>query len=241
MFLDQANEYVLLSHIRYTSAHASGEFSECSGVKINQLWGQKPSLYTSLSGEIWPSCFKKDGKTPLSPNVFKKSVAKDIQLDFRSLYPSAQVRKQPVLNPILLSSASKEDAHQLSQRKRIRKKGVLAINPVCQRVRKNHPKEKFLVPINHYKTPAHRFEEYYACRLFAQNELVPLLSQGYELMSIAGASYAGESKRQKMKMHQMLYFAAGGANICGFFPDLLAVLDSAELNKRKLILYFYHG
>ena len=200
MYFCQANESVLLSLLRYTSAHASGEFSEGSGVEINQLWGQNPSLYTGLSGEIWPSCFKKDGKTPLSPSCFKKSVAKTIQLDFGSLYPSAQVRKQPVLNGILLTAASEEDAHLLSQRKRVRKKGVLAINPVCQRVRKNNPRKKFLVPINHYKNPAHRFEEYYACRLFAQNEIAPLLSQGYELISIAGASYAGKSKKLKLKM-----------------------------------------
>ena len=34
---------------------------------------------------------------------------------------------------------------------------------------------------------------------------------------------------------------AGIANICGFYPDLLAVLDNSGLNERKLILYFYHG
>ena len=112
-------------------------------------------------------------------------------MDFRSLYPSAQVRKQPVLNGILLSAASREDALLLSQRKKIKNNGVLAINSVCQRLRKSEPEEKFLVPINHYKTPPHRFEEYYACRLFAQTEIAPLLNCGYELISIAGASYAG--------------------------------------------------
>ena len=131
----------------------------------------------------------------MSPESFRKAVAKTIQLDFRSLYPSAQVRKQPVLNGILLSSANKDDAYLLSQRSKIRKQNVLAINPVCQRVRtQDNDKgdgERFLVPINHYKTPPHRFEEYYACRLFAQNEIAPLLSSGYELLSIAGASYTG--------------------------------------------------
>ena len=213
-------------------------FSEDSGAEINQLWGQKPELYTNLSSKIWPSCFKKDMETPISPNCFKKRVSKSIQLDFRSLYPSAQVCKQPVLNAVLLTAASKEDAYLLSQRKKIRKKGVLAINPVCQRVRKSNPKKKFLMPINNYKTPPHRFEEYYACRLFAQNVIAPLLSQGYELVSIAGASYAGENKK-----FILLYpkSQGGPTNICGFYPDLLAVLDCAELNKRKFILYYYHG
>lgn len=131
--------------------------------------------------------------TPISQNCFKKSVSKSIQLDFRSLYPSAQVRKQPVLNAILLSAASREDALLLSQRKQIKDKGVLAINPVCQRLRKNDPEEVFMVPINHYKNPPHRFEEYYACRLFAQIEIAPLLNCGYKLISIAGASYAGNN------------------------------------------------
>ena len=176
---------------RYTSAHASGIFSEDSGVQINRLWGQNPSLYKEMSSKIWPSCFKRDRKTPLSPECFTKSVSKIIQQDFRSLYPSAQLRKQPVLNGILLTAASREDARLLSQRKKIRAKNVLAINPVCQRVRKDKPRDLFLVPINHYKTPPHRFEEYYATRLFAQKEIVPLLSGGYDLVSIAGASYTG--------------------------------------------------
>ena len=95
-----------------------------------------------------------------------------------------------------------------------------------------------MVPINHYKNPPHRFEEYYACRLFAQNEVAPLLSQGYTLISIAGASYTG---RAKIKFSDNDIFAGGAANICNFYPDLLAVLDSPDLNKRKLLLYFYHG
>ena len=115
-------------------------------------------------------------------------------MDVRSLYPSAQLLKQPLLNGILLTAAGQEDAHLLSKRKWIRMKNVLAINPVCQRVRKNSHKSEFLVPINHYKTPRHRYEEYYATRLFAQREIAPLLSQGYELISIAGASYAGTGK-----------------------------------------------
>ena len=187
---------------------------------------------------MWPSCFKRDKKTPLSSSCFKKPVSKSIQLDFRSLYPSAQVRKQPVLNGILLTAASEEDAYLLSQRKKIRKKGVLAINSVCQRVRKKKPTKKFLMPINHFKSPPHRFEEYYACRLFAQNEIAPLLSQGYELVTIAGASYTGKYKKLKLSNDSL---KGGYANICGFYPDLLAVLDSPELNKRKLILYYYHG
>ena len=213
-------------------------FSKDSGAEINQLWGQKPELYSSLSSEIWPSCFKKDLETPISPNCFKKPISKNIQLDVRSLYPSAQICKQPILNAVLLTAASEEDVYLLSQRKKIRKKGVLAINPVCQRVRKNNPKKRFLLPINNYKAPPHRFEEYYACRLFAQNKISPLLSQGYELVSIAGASYAGKSTKL---IRSYLKFEGGTANICGFYPDLLAVLDCAELNKRKLILYYYHG
>ena len=127
----------------------------------------------------------------MSPNCFQKSVSKSIQLDFRSLYPSAQLRKQPTLNGIMLTAASKEDAYLLSKRRKIREKNVLAVNPVCQRVRKDSVKELFMVPINHYKTPPHRFEEYYATRLFAQKEIAPLISGGYELVSIAGASYTG--------------------------------------------------
>ena len=232
--------YIILFVLRYTSAHASGIFSEDSGVQINRLWGQKPTLYKKMSSKIWPSSFKKDKKTPLSPNNFKKSVSKSIQLDFRSLYPSAQLRKQPVLNGILLTAACKEDAYLLSQRQKIRKKNVLAINPVCQRVRKDDRKELFMMPINHYKTPPHRFEEYYATRLFAQKEIAPLLSEEYELISIAGASYTG--KWLYNILFSNISMSIGGiANICGFYPDLLAVLDSSKRNARRLILYYYHG
>ena len=146
---------------------------------------------------------------------------------------------QPILNGILLTTANKDDAHLLSQRRKIRQKNVLAINPVCQRVRTRAEgeEERFLVPINHYKTPVHRFEEYYACRLFAQTEIASLVSHGYELLSIAGASYTGIANIFLIKYALI----AGIANICGFYPDLLAVLDNIRLNERKLILYFYHG
>ena len=192
-FFSQKFYFLLrMAFCRYTSAHASGIFSEDSGVQINSFLGKQPSLYENLSSEIWPSFFDEDKKTPISSQAFNKSVAKSIQLDFRSLYPSAQCRKQPVLNGILLSSAGEKDAHLLSQRKKIREKNVLAINPVCQRVREKDSGEIFLVPINYYKTPRHRFEEYYAVRHYVKKEIEPLLSNGYELISIAGPSYAGE-------------------------------------------------
>ena len=149
-------------------------------------------LYKNLSSGIWPSCFKSDGKTPIPAQCFTKGVKKTIQMDFRSLYPSAQIKKQPVLNGILFSVANKEDAYLLSQRKKIRRKSILSINQVCQRTRNSSSDEQFLVPINNYKTPQHRFEEYYASRLFVQKEIVPMINKGYKLTTIAGASYAGK-------------------------------------------------
>ena len=94
--------YIYFLKLRYTSAHSAGVFSEDSGAKINSLWGRNQSLYKNLSPDKWPSCFKRDKKTPISAKRFNKSLTKTIQLDFRSLYPSAQCKKQPVLNGILL-------------------------------------------------------------------------------------------------------------------------------------------
>ena len=159
---------------------------------MNSFWGTDPSLYTSLSREIWPSCFEDGGGEYISPASFNKTVSKTIQLDVRSLYPTAQTKKQPLLNGVLLTAANKNDAYLLNRRKKIRKNGVLAINQVCQRVRDSNIDDVFLVPINNYKIPRHRFEEYYACRLFMQKCVKPLIKEGYKLLTVAGASYTGE-------------------------------------------------
>ena len=176
---------------RYTSAHAAGEFSARSEVKINEVWGSKPELYKNLSSSVWPSCFKKDKVTPLSQDSFTKKVAKIINLDFRSLYPSAMLQKQPVLNGILLSVANKEDAIKLCDRKKISKKDVLALNQVCQNVRNTKDADCVLVPVNNYKRTQHGFEEYYATRLFVSKYVKPRLVNGYKLLTIAGASFVG--------------------------------------------------
>lgn len=106
-----------------------------------------------------------------------------------------QTMKMPVLNPLLLTSATKEDAILLSDRTKIRKSGIIGINTVCQNVRDtpSSPENLFLVPINNYKMPVHLCEEYYATRYQIRHKIEPYIDRGYRCITVAGASFVGNS------------------------------------------------
>lgn len=78
----------------------------------------------------------------------------------------------------------------------MREKGVLCVKGPCHAVRRsmrlNDKQELFVQPVNHYATPYHRYEEFYAVRDFLRREIEPRLKKGYELESIAGASFVGK-------------------------------------------------
>lgn len=132
--------------------------------------------------------------------------------------------KMPVLEPLLLTSATEEEASFLTDRTAIRERGIIALNRVCQNVRDvpRSPNSTFLIPINNYRLPFHRPEEYYACRRQIQRRINPYLNIGYTLVTIAGASHVGYQ-----------------ANLCGFRPDLMAVLENDH--ERLFHVYLYNG
>ena len=112
-----------------------------------------------MSKKIWPAFFKADG-TLLPKEEFQKKIHKIINLDIRSLYPTAQTAKQPVLNPLLLSTCTKEDADLMNSYGQ--QNAVFALNDPCQSTRASKRDEDnlFLVPVNNKQTPYHRCEKY---------------------------------------------------------------------------------
>lgn len=146
--------------------------------------------------------------------------------------------KMPVLNPLLFTSATLEDALLLTDRVSIRKNGMIALSRVCQNVRDSPkpPEELFLVAVNNYTQPKHRFEEYYATRYQVRHHIQPLLNSGYKCITIAGASFVGNNNKIKLNTH---FISGSQANICGFIPDLMVVLENEE--ERLIYIYLYNG
>ena len=139
----------------YTCAHGSGDFSVNSD-PINSSLFEDEALYNFLSKKIWPSFFTTDGKL-LKREEFDKKISKILQLDIRSLYPTAQCLKQPVLNPILFSTCIKEDAVKMADSYVMKKNGIYSINDPCQNVRNSGKNDDlFVVPVNNHCSPYHR-------------------------------------------------------------------------------------
>ena len=182
--------------------HGSGEFSEESDCVNSELFANE-DLYNFLSKEIWPSFFKSDGRF-LEREAFDKNISKILQLDIRSLYPTAQTLKQPVLNPILFSTCLKEDGNKMANNHVMKKNGICSLNAPCQNVRNSEKNEElFVVPVNHHSNPYHRlacvhvslfprFEEYYASRYELKTNVQPYLNDGYQILTVAGASFVGK-------------------------------------------------
>lgn len=180
----------------------------------------------------------------MSPEKFTKHLEKIVNLDVRSLYPTAQTKEQPVLNPLLFSTCLKKDSELLEDHSAMRKKGVVCLNGPCHAVRRsarlNEKQDLFLQPVNHYATPYHRYQEFYAVQDFIRREIEPRLKQGHELESVAGASFVGKLDKESLRL-VLIHQSGGIANIGGYFPDLLAVLRRKTPPTRIVFVYFYNG